>query len=92
MAFSYCSMSEVTSSMRSSHIQQSGCLGKGGKHKDFEGHGRYLPYLSANNQYLESSFRFLAKPHSDKFTFGVAAEPKVAKSENVQFPVSCATE
>ncbi|KAG4440185.1 hypothetical protein IFR05_004330 [Cadophora sp. M221] len=46
----------------------------------------FIAYIPAKNGHLKSTFTSLAKRHSDRFTFGIATDTKVAKSENVQFP------
>ena len=46
----------------------------------------FVAYIPADEGHLKATFISLAERHSDKFTFGIATDPKLAKSENVQFP------
>ncbi|KAH7350743.1 thioredoxin-like domain-containing protein [Rhexocercosporidium sp. MPI-PUGE-AT-0058] len=46
----------------------------------------FIAYIPAKDGHLKTTFASLAKRLSDKFTFGIATDPKVAKSEHVQYP------
>ncbi|KAH9218735.1 thioredoxin-like domain-containing protein [Leptodontidium sp. 2 PMI_412] len=46
----------------------------------------FIAYIPDKDGHLKSIFTSLAKRHSDRFTFGIATDPKLAKMQNVQFP------
>lgn len=46
----------------------------------------FIAYIPLEEGHLKTTFTALAKRHTDKFTFGIAADPKIANSGKVQFP------
>tara|TARA_R110002060_G_scaffold16308_5_gene22695 strand:+ start:1686 stop:2072 length:387 start_codon:yes stop_codon:yes gene_type:complete len=46
----------------------------------------FIAYIPDEEGHLKSTFTAFAKRHADRFTFGIASDPKVAKTEHMQFP------